>query len=189
MKRVLLAGLLGGLALFAWESVAHLVLPLGQAGLKTIDNEQAVVGALRDTVKQPGLYFFPASAASGAAQAAVGPTGIMAVQPNGTTALMPSQLLTQLGADVVAMMLAGILLVQAGGLPGFGKRVVFFTVMGILPALRTDLSYWNWYAFPTSYTAAQFTVNIVGFCVAGMVLAKLIGTPSGAPRQVSRAAA
>ena len=188
MKRVVLAGILGGLALFAWESVAHLLLPLGQAGLKTIDNEQAVVGALRDNVKQPGLYFFPASAASGASQTAVGPTGIMAVQPSGTTTLMPSQLLTQLGADIVAMMLAGILLVQAGGMPGFGKRIAFFTVMGILPALRTDLSYWNWYAFPATYTAAQFTVNIVGFCVAGMVLAKLIAKPATRPLSAARAA-
>jgi hypothetical protein len=179
MKRVILAGLLGGLALFAWESVAHLVLPLGQAGIKTIDNEQAVVASLRDNVKQSGLYFFPAAAATGTAQSG-GPTGILAFQPSGTMTMMPRQLLTQLGTDMVAMILAGILLVQAGGLPGYGKRVLFFTLMGILPALRTDISYWNWYGFPTVYTAAQFTVNIVGFCVAGLVLAKIIATPSSA---------
>ena len=45
MRRVILAGLLGGLALFAWESVAHLLLPVGQAGIKTIDNKQAVVAS------------------------------------------------------------------------------------------------------------------------------------------------
>jgi len=73
MRRVILAGLLGGLALFAWESVAHLLLPLGQAGIKTIDNEQAVVASLRDNVKQSGLYFFPAAAATGTAQAGVRP--------------------------------------------------------------------------------------------------------------------
>ena len=79
-------------------------------------------------------------------------------------------------ALIVAMIVAGILLAQAGGFPGFGKRALFFTLMGILPALRTDLSYWNWYAFPTVYTAAQFTVNIVGFCLAGLVLAKITAT-------------
>ena len=181
MKRVFLAGLLGGVALFAWESIAHLALPLGQAGLKALDNEPAVVGSLRDNVKQPGLYFFPGAAATGATQAATGPSGIMAFQPNGSMTMMPSQLLTQAGSDVIAMLLAAFLLVQAGGIPGFGRRVVFFTALGILPALRTDLSYWNWYAFPATYTAAQFTVNIVGFCVAGMAMAKLIGTRSAAP--------
>jgi len=187
MKRVILAGLLAGVVLFAWESVAHLVLPLGQAGIKTIDNEQAVVGALRDNVKQSGLYYFPAAAATGTAQP--GPAGILAFQPMASMTLMPSQLLTQLGADMAAMILAGVLLVQAGAFPGFGRRILFFTVMGILPALRTDLSYWNWYAFPGVYTAVQFIVNIVGFCVAGLVLAKMIATPAPPPRKVALAAA
>ena len=187
MKRALVAGLLGGLALFAWESAAHLLLPLGRAGIKTIDNEQAVVASLRDNVKQSGLYFFPAAAATGTAQA--GPTGILAFQPVGTMNMMPGQLLTQLGTDILAMIVAGILLTLAGGLAGFWKRVLFFTLMGILPALRTDLSYWNWYAFPTSYTAAQFTVNIVGFGVAGLILAKIIATPAPESLRKVRAAA
>lgn len=150
-------------------------------------NEQAVVASMRDNLKQPGFYFFPAAAAGGAAQPAAGPTGIMAFQPNGTTTMMPSQLLTQLGADIVATILAALLLVQAGGVPGFGPRILFFTVLGILPALRTDLSYWNWYAFPAVYTAAQFAINIVGFCVAGLVMAKLIGTRAAAPLATARA--
>jgi hypothetical protein len=33
-KRILLAGLLGGLAMFIWQSVAHVVLPLGEAGIQ-----------------------------------------------------------------------------------------------------------------------------------------------------------
>jgi hypothetical protein len=31
MKRILLAALLGGIAMFAWKSIAHMVLPLGQS--------------------------------------------------------------------------------------------------------------------------------------------------------------
>ena len=33
MGRVLTAGLLAGLAMFVWESVAHMVLPLGELGM------------------------------------------------------------------------------------------------------------------------------------------------------------
>ena len=188
MKRVIVAGLLAGLALFAWESVAHLVLPLGAAGVKGLDNAQ-VLSSLRNNVKEDGLYIFPMQANGQASQTASGPAGIMVVQPNGTMAMMPSQLVIQLAADVVAMLLAAALLVQAGGFPGFGKRVVFFTLMGILPALRTDLSYWNWYAFPAVYTAAQFAINIVGFCLGGLVIAKMVGTPSTTPRNAREARA
>ena len=187
MKRVLLAGLVGGLTLFAWESVAHLVLPLGQAGIKTLDNEQAVVSSLKDNEKKGGLYFFPAAAANG--QVPPGPSGILAFQPNASMSMMPSQLVTQLGADIGAMILAGLMLSQAGAFAGFGRRVLFFTTLGMLPALRTDLSYWNWYGFPWVYTASQFLVNIVGFCVAGVVMAKLIGTAKDSTLAAVRATA
>ena len=45
-KRVLLAGLLGGIAMFAWTSLAHMVLPLGDAGIKEIPNEKGVLIAI-----------------------------------------------------------------------------------------------------------------------------------------------
>ena len=35
-KRILLAGVLGGIAMFVWASLAHMVLPLGQTGIKEI---------------------------------------------------------------------------------------------------------------------------------------------------------
>jgi hypothetical protein len=59
-KRILLAGMLGGLALFLWETVAHVVSPLGEAGIRALSNEQAVLAALKENVKEPGFYFFPA---------------------------------------------------------------------------------------------------------------------------------
>jgi hypothetical protein len=59
-KRVLLAGLLGGIAMFVWTSLAHMVLPLGAAGFKEIPNEPAVLASMRASLgDQSGLYFFP----------------------------------------------------------------------------------------------------------------------------------
>ena len=59
-KRVLLAGLLGGIAMFAWTSLAHMVLPLGDAGIKEIPNEQGVLNALQASLRTaPGLYLYP----------------------------------------------------------------------------------------------------------------------------------
>jgi hypothetical protein len=37
--RILLAGILGGIARFAWTSIAHMALPLGEAGIAEIPNE------------------------------------------------------------------------------------------------------------------------------------------------------
>ena len=57
-KRILLAGILAGVALFFWEFAAHMALPLGEAGMSVLPNEAAVLAAFKE-VKQDGLYFFP----------------------------------------------------------------------------------------------------------------------------------
>ena len=58
-KRVVIAGILGGVVIFLWGYLAHTVLGLGEVGIKELSNEQAVVGALRASTSEPGFYFFP----------------------------------------------------------------------------------------------------------------------------------
>jgi hypothetical protein len=45
--RILLAGVLGGIVMFVWTSIAHMALPLGEAGIGEILNESAVLGAIQ----------------------------------------------------------------------------------------------------------------------------------------------
>jgi len=48
--------------MFAWTSVAHMVLPLGDTGIKEIPNEQAVLSAMHSTLGDArGFYFFPSA--------------------------------------------------------------------------------------------------------------------------------
>ena len=88
--------------------------------------------------------------------------------------LSARQLLTQFGGDVVAMLLAAILLTRAAALNTYVKRMSFVALMGLFPTLHAEIPYWNWYGFPTAYLAAQFTVHLVGFLVGGLILARLI---------------
>src|SRR3954447_2692072 len=58
--RVLIAGLLGGIAMFIWSSVAHVALPLGQVGFTKMPNEAAVLAAAQaSNGEKDGLYFYP----------------------------------------------------------------------------------------------------------------------------------
>ena len=60
MKRLFLAALLGAVAMFIWTSIAHMALPLGEAGIREIPNEAAVLGAMESSIaKKRGLYVFP----------------------------------------------------------------------------------------------------------------------------------
>ena len=51
---------------------------------------------------------------------------------------------------------------------------MFVGLMGLLPALQVDIPQWNWYGLPTVFTAAQFVVHLIGFILAGLVVAKIV---------------
>jgi hypothetical protein len=191
-QRILLAALLGGLALFAWESVAHLMTPLGEMGFKTLDDEATVLPVLKTTVHDSGFYFFPApqyragmsSAEKSAAMDAAmqkyqqGPSGMILILRNGATAMTPQQLLTQFVADLVAMLIAAILLAQLGPGVSFARKLSLFALLALFPTLRMGVPWVNWYHFPNSLFAAQFIVDFAGFLIAGLIVAKLVQSRS-----------
>jgi hypothetical protein len=61
--KILLAGVLGGIAMFIWTSIAHMALPLGEAGISEIPSESTVLSAMQSNIgDKTGLYIFPVSA-------------------------------------------------------------------------------------------------------------------------------
>ena len=46
--------------MFIWTSIAHMALPLGEAGINEIPNESTVLGAMQTSLgDKTGLYIFP----------------------------------------------------------------------------------------------------------------------------------
>jgi len=182
-KKILLAGLAAGIVLFIWESLAHVVLPLGELGIRGLDNEAAMIAAVKANVKEDGFYFFPNPFPPGGTaeqqkqtmqMMLTGPTGIMIVHPNGDPGMTPGRLILQAIFGILAMVVAAIVLSQAVMLKPFGARVGLVVMLATLPSLRTELPQWNWYGFPAIYTTAQFAMHFVGFILGGLVLAKMI---------------
>ena len=56
----------------------------------------------------------------------------------------------------------------------FDGRVGFVLIAGILTAITTNVSYWNWYGFPGIYTASYILIEIVGFVLVGVVAALVL---------------
>src|SRR3954453_10734896 len=124
LRRILLAGVLGGIALFIWEGLAHEALPLGEAGVRSVPNEAAFMAAVKENVKESGFYFFPGredrpgmtgDEKKKAMEAMmqkwkVGPAGIMVLQANGMDADSPKQLITQCVIDILVMLVAALVL-------------------------------------------------------------------------------
>ena len=182
-KRVLLAGLLGGIAMFIWSSVAHMVLPLGEAGVKEIPSEPAVLKAIHESIGgASGFYFFPGmglkpDATKEEKQAATQqydqklamyPSGILIYHPAGTPFIMPQKLATEFVTELIESLLVALLLAQTH-LTGFASRLGFVVGAGVLAGIATNIPYWNWYGFPVTYTAGYMTTQIVGFLCVGLV--------------------
>jgi hypothetical protein len=194
MVRKLLAGILGGLAFFAWSSIAHVVTGLGETGIQEIPNEQAVVSSMKANIQADGLYFFPgyglpATATHAQKMAAMkdlapklkaGPVGILIYHPVGQDALTLRPLLTELATNIVQVLLAVFLLGQTS-LTSFGARWRFITVAGVLAAISTNVSYWTFYGFPGNYTLAYICIVAMGFVVAGLVAAAMVKPSKGMP--------
>ncbi|MGH7938454.1 MAG: hypothetical protein ACRD5Z_09165, partial [Bryobacteraceae bacterium] len=53
-------------------------------------------------------------------------------------------------------------------------RLGFVTIAGVLAAIATNVSYWNWYGFPAAYTASYIFVQIVGFICLGVVASLIL---------------
>jgi hypothetical protein len=187
-KRILLAGILGGIAMFVWASLAHMVLPLGQTGIKEIPNEASVLSALHSSLgEKSGLYMFPgmelgpnatreqqhAAMEHYGEKLAANPSGLLVYHPPGVKALTPGQLITEFLTEVVEALIVVFLLAQTK-LTSFGSRVGFVILAGVLAAITTNIPYWNWYGFPGSYTAAYMTIEIIGYVVAGIVTALIM---------------
>jgi hypothetical protein len=70
--------------------------------------------------------------------------------------------------------LLAVFLLSQTRLTTFGARVGFVTLAGVLAAIATNVSYWNWYGFPAVYTAAYMFIQFVGFLCVGVVAALVL---------------
>jgi hypothetical protein len=179
-KRILLAGVLGGFALFMWGGLSHMVLGLGMVGIQNMPQPQPVMDALKAAVPQSGFYFFPPADAAGkvAPDKAGGPYGIMIYNAAGAGAPMTGQMVKECALNIVMALFAAFMLSLASGLTGFVSRVGFVTVLGLMVGLMTNVQYWNWYGFPMNYTVVAVVEDIVGFLIVGLIAAAIVKAPA-----------
>lgn len=195
MMRIFLAGLLGGIAMFIWTSIAHMALPLGDTGVREMPNESTVLDTMQTNIgEKSGFYYFPGlglgdnptheqkSEAMKHMNESLArhPSGILIYHAAGSRPFQMASLLSvEFVTELIEAFLAVFLLAQTR-LMSYGARVVFVMVIGIIAAIATNVSYWNWYGFPANYTGAYMFIQFVGFFCIGVVAA-LVLKPRTAP--------
>jgi hypothetical protein len=180
--RIVLAGLLGGIAMYVWSTIAHVATPLGTFGISTLPDEQVTMNAVAASMgEQQGFYLFPDMRPGHPAAGnpvKEGPFGLLVYRPHASYELNPANLIIEFVTELAETMIAALLLSWVA-LAGYAARVAFVTLVGVAGAITTNVPYWNWYSFPTNYTLVYSLIEVVGYLAAGLVIAWMLPKPAG----------
>ena len=83
--------------------------------------------------------------------------------------MSPKQFAVELGTNILAAIFVALFFTWMT--PSFSKRVVLATLIGLVAWLSIDVSYWNWFRFPGSFITGELIDQVVGWFVAGLVMA------------------
>ncbi len=179
--RLIIAAILGGIVMFAWGAVAHLFLGVGEASVLSAPGEAAITTAMRSNITDPGIYFMPgidmkkATAEEKEAWTAkykTGPTAILVYHPTGDEPISPKQLGIELASNIAAALVVGMILIFA--VVSWGRGVIISTLVGLSGWLSINVSYWDWYGFPTNFVTGELIEQVVGWLLTGFVLGYIL---------------
>lgn len=179
MKKVLLPGIIGGLAVFIWSFVSHMALPVGTMGIKTIPSaEDKVIGAMKDNIPEDGLYFMPGHDLNRQPTDAEkekyrkGPTAFLVYHTTGVEMITAGQLLRQLLFQILGGLIAAFIVSLT--VASLGVRALAVALIGLFSWLTVNLPHWNWYRFPAAFTIGAGIDNVIGWLLGGLLIAWLV---------------
>jgi hypothetical protein len=177
----MIATLAGAVTIFVWGGISHVVLFKG-IGFTRMSNEERIVSTLRTSLPGDGLYFFPSIDLRGSptaeeraaweARFRAGPTGMIIYHAAGDAPVSPQKLSVQFLSGLLAAGIVGYVLSLVPGT--YWKRVGIAALLGAFGLFAISSIYWNWYGFPDSFILAQGVDMIIGWSLAGAVIAKLV---------------
>ena len=183
--RILVAAIFGGIVMFFWGFVAHMLLGLGNPGIHQPVHEDAVLSGLHEGLGDtPGVYILPsfdpkqwndqAARAAYAKKTSSSPYAWVVYLPQGEDMTdMHRQLPRQWASDTLASLALACVMGLAA--IGFVRRMSIAAAAAVFAWLSVLVPYWNWYRFPGALTWAALAEQLIGWLLAGAVMAWWIG--------------
>lgn len=183
--RILIAGILGGIVMFVWGVVAHMALDLGSVGIHQPVDENVVLASMHEGLgEQSGVYILPSfdpkyrndpyKVRAYSLKAVHAPYAWVVYMPQGEDMMqMQSQIGRQWASDTLAALALAFMLGVA--VLSFRRRLAIAAVASLFAWLCLQVPYWNWYRFPLDFTLASLAEQLVGWLLAGAVMAWWIG--------------
>jgi len=184
IKQLTLGTALGAIVLFLWSFIAWTFIPWPGDPIRSFTNDDAVIAAMKANVLRSGVYLLPNEVKrtpgmtdeqyKKAEQDAMnrmtqGPMIFASVrlEPMGS---IPKYFVLGFLTDLFVALLATILLLQTTKL-SYGARVAFVVGLGAIIFAGGHLDEWNWWSFSNAYIAMQLSVLLIGWFLAGLVIA------------------
>lgn len=163
LKFLVSAALLGGLASFAWGSIAHVSGVFPSVQPKAFADSTGVVQFMKANAPENGVYF-----------EGRGLLAVVSFRPDlsqkfeSLAVPMVKQILIEVA---VALILAWVLL-RLPVWPALGTGSLFATI-GLAAAVEQLLPEANWYGFPISFQLAELAIFVIGWFLMGLVIGGL----------------
>ena len=184
IKQLTLGTALGAIVLFLWSFIAWTFIPWPGDPIRSFTNDDAVIATMKANVPRSGVYLLPNEVKrtpgmtdeqyKKAEQDAMnrmtqGPMIFASVrlEPMGS---IPKYFVLGFLTDLFVALLATILLLQTTKL-SYGARVAFVVGLGAIIFAGGHLDEWNWWSFSNAYIAMQLSVLLIGWFLAGLVIA------------------
>lgn len=178
MKRLVLAGLMGGLTVLLWSVVSWGVIPWHVGVIREIPDGEAVVQAMSERVERTGVYFYPGFDRYGGSWERFqrGPNlNFVAYSTEGENPRGLGPIARGLLLNIIsALVAASLLLVAIPRLPRLGHQALFVTLVASFAAVQTHLIGWNWLQLPLGYTLVAAFDLVIAWFLAGLVIGRVL---------------
>jgi hypothetical protein len=184
LKQILVGGLLGGITLFMWGFISWAVMDWHDNTVRSHEGIQAVVENIDEHLPETGVYYFPPMTFEQDDTKAMDawlelhrtePHGMIFYNATPGDPMPPSRLLRGFMVDIIACMMASVLLVMAlPSLGGYWQRVMFVLSLGVFAIMSIHLVQDVFHDMPSSWTTGQALDMTASWFFVGLVLAGII---------------
>ncbi len=177
--RTLLAALVAAVVLFLWQSFAHMALPWSHSAMGPFEDAATIERTLKDNVLADGIYMLPHAAPGhqeaweAAHRQATEGFSVLAIVTLSGKKSFGECLAWQFLFNLIGALLVTFLLTKLSH-DGMGCRMGVTVFFSLFTAATAILPNWAWFAYPNSYTSFAVFTHVIGWTLAGLVLAKMI---------------
>ncbi|MCH9614059.1 MAG: hypothetical protein SP1CHLAM54_10690 [Chlamydiia bacterium] len=169
---IIKGGIYGGVIVYVWMIISYTVLPWHHSTMQSFSSERHMSNVVTENCKTDGIYVMPHSAEN----EGKAPFVFMSVRLKGHemgTATFIISLITQvIGAAFISYLLSRTAALM------YAAKVIFVIFAGFVAWLLGMFPSWNWIGFPASYVFVSLADFIIGWFLAGLVMAKVVRTHS-----------